>query len=118
FRKYHYYNAIIFGHAKDGNIHFVITQSFSTEQEVARYDLFMREVITLVVEKYNGSLKAEHGTGRNMAPFVETEWGGDAYAIMKKIKLAIDPHLLLNPGGIINEEKKVHVTDLKQLPAV
>jgi len=67
----------------------------------------MREVINLVVEKYNGTLKAEHGTGRNMAPFVETEWGGDAYAIMKKIKQAIDPQLLLNPGVIINEDKNV-----------
>ncbi len=118
FKKYDYNNAIIFGHAKDGNIHFVITQSFNTTEEVTRYDHFMREVIKLVVEKYDGSLKAEHGTGRNMAPFVETEWGGDAYAIMKKIKLAIDPHLYLNPGVIINEDKNVHIKNLKQLPSV
>lgn len=118
FRKYHYINAIIFGHAKDGNIHFVITQSFNTQEEITRYDLFMREVINLVVEKYNGTLKAEHGTGRNMAPFVETEWGGDAYKIMKKIKLAIDPPLLLNPGVIINEDKNVHIKNLKELPSV
>lgn len=118
FKKYHYHNAIIFGHAKDGNIHFVVTQSFNTQEEITRYDLFMREVISLVVEKYNGSLKAEHGTGRNMAPFVETEWGGDAYAIMKKIKLAIDPHLLLNPGVIINEDKNTHIKNLKELPSV
>ena len=89
FKKHHYFNAIIFGHAKDGNIHFVITQSFNTSAEIESYDQFMREVISLVVEKYDGSLKAEHGTGRNMAPFVETEWGGDAYAIMKKIKLVL-----------------------------
>ncbi len=118
FQKYHYSKAIIFGHAKDGNIHFVVTQSFNTPEEITRYDLFMREVITLVVEKYNGSLKAEHGTGRNMAPFVETEWGGDAFAIMKKIKLAIDPQLLLNPGVIINEDKNVHIKNLKELSPV
>jgi len=118
FRKYSYFNAIIFGHAKDANIHFVITQSFNTEQEITRYDLFMREVINLVVEKYNGTLKAEHGTGRNMAPFVETEWGSDAYEIMKKIKLAIDPQLLLNPGVIINDDKNVHIKNLKELPSV
>src|SRR4029078_12563920 len=64
FNKYEYYNAIIFGHAKEGNIHFVITQSFNTQKEITRYDHFIREVVTLVVEKYNGSLKAEHGTGR------------------------------------------------------
>lgn len=118
FIKYHYLNGIIFGHAKDGNIHFVITQSFNTPEEITRYDLFMREVVTMVTDKYNGTLKAEHGTGRNMAPFVETEWGGDAYEIMKKVKHAIDPHLLLNPGVIINDDKNVHIKNLKDLPSV
>ena len=118
FERYKYYNAIIFGHAKDGNIHFVITQSFNKKQEITRYDLFMREVVELVIKKYDGTLKAEHGTGRNMAPFVVTEWGDDAYAIMKKIKLAVDPLLLLNPGVIINEDKYVHIKNLKELPSV
>jgi D-lactate dehydrogenase len=118
FELYDYTNAIIFGHAKDGNIHFVVTQSFNTKAEVTRYDLFMREVIELVVNKYDGTLKAEHGTGRNMAPFVETEWGNEAYEIMKKIKLAVDPNLLLNPGVIINDDKNAHIKNLKELPAV
>lgn len=118
FHQYEYFNAIIFGHAKDGNIHFVITQSFNTESEISRYDRFMKEVITLVVEKYDGTLKAEHGTGRNMAPFVETEWGGEAYIIMKKIKEAIDPGNLLNPGVIINKDKDAHIKFLKGLPSV
>jgi D-lactate dehydrogenase len=78
----------------------------------------MREVVTMVTDKYNGTLKAEHGTGRNMAPFVETEWGGDAYEIMKKVKQAIDPNRLLNPGVIINDDKNVHIKNLKELPSV
>jgi D-lactate dehydrogenase len=118
FKKYGYSNAIIFGHAKDGNIHFVVTQSFNSEQEVTRYDHFIRDVVTLVIHKYCGTLKAEHGTGRNMAPFVETEWGGDAYNIIKKIKRATDPWNLLNPGVIINEDKSAHIKDLKELPTV
>jgi D-lactate dehydrogenase len=118
FKKYHYDNAIIFGHAKDGNIHFVVTQSFGSEAEVDRYDRFMREVITMVVSKYDGTLKAEHGTGRNMAPFVETEWGGDAYRIIRKIKHAVDPNGLLNPGVIVNDDKKAHIKNLKNLPTV
>ncbi|MEO8582980.1 MAG: FAD-linked oxidase C-terminal domain-containing protein, partial [Flavitalea sp.] len=118
FKKYLYHNAIVFGHAKDGNIHFVITQSLDTDAEIDRYDRFIREVVTLVVNKYNGSLKAEHGTGRNMAPFVETEWGTDAYRIMKRIKAAADPMNLLNPGVIINDDAKAHIHDLKDLPAV
>jgi D-lactate dehydrogenase len=118
FRKYDYTNAIIFGHAKDGNIHFVITQSFNNDTEIDRYDQFIREVVTMVIEKYEGTLKAEHGTGRNMAPFVETEWGGEAYEIIKKIKRATDPSNLLNPGVIVNDDKEAHIKDLKELPPV
>lgn len=118
FKKYRYTHAIIFGHAKDGNIHFCITQGFGDPAEVDRYSRFMEEVVALVVKKYDGALKAEHGTGRNMAPFVETEWGGEAYRIMKILKHAVDPENLLNPGVIINTDKKAHIRDLKAMPAV
>ncbi len=118
FKKYNYDNAIIFGHAKDGNIHFVVTQSFDNEADTNRYKNFMNEVVELVVSKYHGSLKAEHGTGRNMAPFIETEWGTEAYEIMRKIKFAADPDNILNPGVIINEDKEAHIKNLKSLPAV
>ena len=118
FEKYEYENAIIFGHAKDGNIHFVVTQSFNSAEEVVRYDKFLREVVELVVGKYDGTLKAEHGTGRNMSPFVETEWGNEAYQIMKSLKQVVDPQNLLNPGVIINEHKNAHLHDLKSLPSV
>lgn len=118
FNKYQYENAIIFGHAKDGNIHFVVTQSFNSSSEIERYDLFLREVVDLIVGKYKGTLKGEHGTGRNMAPFVETEWGGEAYAFMKRLKIAVDPSNLLNPGVIINADKETHLKNLKDLPTV
>lgn len=118
FKKYKYSDAIIFGHAKDGNIHFVVTQSFSSGEEIDRYHLFIKDVVNLVIEKYDGTLKAEHGTGRNMAPFVETEWGGVAYKIMKILKQTVDPHLLLNPGVIINDDKNIHVKNLKELPTI
>ncbi|WP_345955846.1 FAD-binding and (Fe-S)-binding domain-containing protein [Mucilaginibacter sp. PAMB04168] len=118
FEKYHYQNAIIFGHAKDGNIHFVVTQAFDTPAEIERYDRFIREVVSLVVDKYQGTLKAEHGTGRNMAPFVETEWGPEIYEIMKAVKLLVDPENLLNPGVIINHDKAAHIRNLKDLPQV
>jgi D-lactate dehydrogenase len=117
FKKYAYDNAIVFGHAKDGNIHFLITPSFNDEQEIARYDQFMQEVVSMVI-KYDGTLKAEHGTGRNMAPFVEAEWGGDLYALMKRIKQAADPNGLLNPGVIINEDKNIHLKNIKLMPTV
>ncbi|SIO02901.1 FAD-binding and (Fe-S)-binding domain-containing protein [Chitinophaga niabensis] len=118
FVQHGYDNAIIFGHAKDGNIHFVVTQSFNTQAEIERYDRFLRDVVVLVVEKYDGTLKAEHGTGRNMAPFVETEWGGEAYEVMKQLKAVIDPQNLLNPGVIISDDKNLHIKNLKPLPVV
>ncbi|ADY52412.1 FAD linked oxidase domain protein [Pseudopedobacter saltans DSM 12145] len=118
FKAYDYTNAIIFGHAKDGNIHFVVTQSFQSQQEIERYDRFLKDVVLLVVEKYRGTLKAEHGTGRNMAPFIATEWGTEIYAIMKRLKEVIDPKNLLNPGVIINDNTKAHITNLKDLPTV
>ncbi len=118
FKKYEYDNAIVFGHAKDGNIHFLITPSFNDATEIDRYDRFMREMVDVVVHKNHGTLKAEHGTGRNMAPFVETEWGGELYDLMKQIKQAVDPKSLLNPGVIINADKDIHIKNIKLLPTV
>jgi D-lactate dehydrogenase len=74
--------------------------------------------VNLVVQKYDGALKAEHGTGRNMAPFVETEWGPEAYAVMQRLKELADPDNLLNPGVIINPDPQAHMADLKRMPVV
>ena len=115
---YRYDDAIIFGHAKDGNLHFVLTQGFTRAEEVDRYRRFVDELVTMVVEKYDGALKAEHGTGRNMAPFVETEWGPEAYGIMKELKALADPRGLLNPGVILNRDPQAHIHDLKELPVI
>ena len=112
-----YPDAIIFGHALEGNLHFVFTQDFNVAAEVARYRGFMDALCKLVVDKYDGSLKAEHGTGRNVAPFVELEWGAEAYALMREIKRLLDPHGLLNPGVILNDDPDAHVKNLKPLPA-
>ena len=118
FRKHGYDNAIIFGHAKDGNLHYVLTQGFNTEREITQYRDFMDDVADLVVGKYDGALKAEHGTGRNMAPFVETEWGPEAYRIMQELKAITDPRNLLNPGVIVNPDPQAHIRNLKEMPEV
>lgn len=114
--KFGYPDAIIYGHALDGNWHFIFTPKFETDEEIARYEGLMNEVNEFVVKKYNGSLKAEHGTGRNMAPFVELEWGTKAYQLIRQIKSAFDPNNLLNPGVIINDNKNVHLENLKVMP--
>ena len=112
-----YDDAIIFGHALEGNLHFTFPQDFGTAAEVQRYARLMDEVARLVVHKYDGALKAEHGTGRNMAPFVELEWGAEGLALMREIKQLIDPSWLLNPGVILNEDPQAHLQNLKPLPA-
>ena len=117
FSKYAYTEAIIFGHALEGNLHFVFTQDFSNESEVTRYQRMMEDVADLVVTRYDGSLKAEHGTGRNMAPFVEKEWGAEAFELMQSIKAIFDPANLLNPGVILNDDKQVHLKNLKPMSA-
>ena len=117
FEKWHYPDAVIFGHALEGNIHFVFPQSFDTDKDIERYDGLMQDVAKLTVSKYQGSLKAEHGTGRNMAPFVELEWGEKAYKIMQQIKAIFDPSNILNPGVILNDNRKVHVENIKPLTA-
>ncbi len=109
--------AIIFGHALEGNLHFVFTQDFGSESEVRRYAALMDDVVELVVGKYDGALKAEHGTGRNMAPFVAREWGEDGLALMREIKRLCDPQGILNPGVILNDDPAAHLADLKPMPA-
>ncbi len=111
-----YDDACIYGHALEGNYHFILNQSFHTEAEVKRYEEMMNDVKRLVVDKYDGSLKAEHGTGRNMAPFVRYEWGDEAFALMKAVKELFDPDGLLNPGVIFNDDPTCHIKHFKPLP--
>ena len=118
FKKHGYEDAIIFGHAKDGNLHFVISQTFSDDAGKQQYEHFINDVVEMTVGKYDGALKAEHGTGRNMAPFLETEWGPVAVEIMGELKQLIDPQLLLNPGVIINSDPKVHLKNIKATPKI
>ncbi|GJQ62901.1 MAG: oxidoreductase [Melioribacteraceae bacterium] len=116
FKDFGYDETIIWGHSLAGNLHFVFSPDFSEQSEIDRYSKFMDAICELVVKKYDGSLKAEHGTGRNMAPYVKYEWGEDAYKIMKEIKQIIDPDNLFNPGVVLNEDPEIHLKNLKPLP--
>lgn len=111
-----YTDAVIFGHALAGNLHFQMGDDFSVPGAAEKFDLFNQELSKLVSLRYGGSLKAEHGTGRAIAPFVEAEWGSKAYAIMHRIKALFDPERLLNPGVLLNDDAKVHVKNLKVMP--
>ncbi len=111
-----YADAVMWGHLLDGNVHFTVFPNINTPEGVNKYADFMHQLCDLVAIKHRGSLKAEHGTGRNMAPFVEKEWGREVYTLMKRIKLVFDPNNILNPGVIINDDADIFIKNLKQIP--
>ena len=111
-----YEDAIIFGHALAGNLHFQMSDNFAEDGAAEKFDRFNQELSELVSVRYGGSLKAEHGTGRAIAAFVEAEWGAKAYGLMHRIKAIFDPEKLLNPGVLLNDDPKIHVKNLKVMP--
>ena len=117
-RDHDFPEGIIFGHALEGNLHFVFCPDFADPVAVGNYQKLMDEVAAMVVGRFDGSLKGEHGTGRNMAPFVEMEWGKTAYGFMQRLKRAFDPAGILNPGVILNDDPDVYLKNLKPLPEV
>ncbi len=112
-----YHEGIIFGHALAGNLHFQMHADFTAPGELARFEKFTAELAQLVSITYKGSLKAEHGTGRAVAPFVELEWGQKAYSLMHQIKELFDRDQLLNPGVLLSQDNKAHISHIKQMPA-
>jgi len=114
----HGYAGIVFGHASAGNLHFLITPLLNDPKEIAHYGAFMQNVVELIVDKYDGSLKAEHGTGRNVAPYVEREWGGKLTALMWKLKRLADPKNILAPGVVLTDDPQSHLNNLQTSPII
>lgn len=117
FEAYGYHNAVVFGHAKDGNLHFMITPRLDDRREVAGYAAFTEDLVELVLGQ-GGTLKAEHGTGRTMAPFVRRQFGDELYDVMREVKALVDPTGVLNPGVVLSDDPRAHLRDLKAAPAV
>ncbi len=106
------------GHASAGNLHFMLTPDFAKQEDLERYEAFMAGLVELIVDKYDGSLKAEHGTGINMAPYVEREWGEKATELMWRVKKLADPEGVLSPGVVLNRDPGVHLRNLKTTPQI
>ena len=117
FTEHGYDDSVIFGHAKDGNIHFMVNEDFNSEASLPRYEAFTEDMVDLVLAA-EGTLKAEHGTGRIMAPFVERQYGPELFGMMKQVKQAFDPNGVLNPGSVLTDDPELHMKDLKQTPTV
>ena len=110
------YKASVFGHAMEGNMHLVFAQGFNDGEDLDQFSDMMDDMCNIVAVKYGGSLKGEHGTGRNVAPYVELEWGKRATDIMWRVKQLFDPEGMLNPGVILNVDPLVHLKNLKPSP--
>ena len=106
------------GHASAGNLHFMLTPDFAKQEDLDRYEAFMSGLVELIVDKYDGSLKAEHGTGINMAPYVEREWGEQATELMWRVKQLADPDGVLSPGVVLNRDLGAHLRNLKTTPQI
>ncbi|HEY4605977.1 MAG TPA: FAD-linked oxidase C-terminal domain-containing protein, partial [Blastococcus sp.] len=117
FEKHGYAGSVIFGHAKDGNVHFMLNEDFDRPEMIERYLAFTDDMVDLVLG-HGGTLKAEHGTGRIMAPFVRRQYGDELYEVMREVKRLIDPHGLLNPGILLDEDPAAHISHLKSTQPV
>ena len=117
FDRYDYRDSVVFGHAKDGNIHFMLTDRFETDEQLGRYSNFTEDMVELVLG-HDGSLKAEHGTGRVMAPYVRRQFGDELYEVMCQVKRLFDPHNILNPGVVISDDPQLHLKHIKLAPVV
>jgi D-lactate dehydrogenase len=117
FDRHGYGDAVIFGHARDGNLHFMLTERFAAGEVPHRHARFVDDLVELVLG-YGGTLKAEHGTGRVMAPFVRRQYGDELYAVMCQIKRLCDPAGILSPGVVIGDDAGAHLRDLKTSPAI
>jgi D-lactate dehydrogenase len=118
FHTHGFEDAIIFGHAKDGNLHFNFNCRLNSQEEILRLESFLDDVLNLVRDKYDGALKGEHGTGRAVSSYLEAEWGLNGLGIIRDIKSLFDPSGMLNPGVIINPDPHSHVSDIKDMPTV
>lgn len=117
FDRHGYEESVIFGHAKDGNIHFLLNERFDDPASLHRYRAFTEDLVDLVLAA-GGTLKAEHGTGRVMAPFVERQYGSELYDVIRQVKRLFDPAGILNPGAVVSDDPTIHLRHLKTTPTV
>ncbi|MEU9741610.1 FAD-binding and (Fe-S)-binding domain-containing protein [Micromonospora chersina] len=117
FDRHRYEESVIFGHAKDGNLHFMLNERFAGGAAPTRYADFTEEMVDLVLG-HGGTLKAEHGTGRVMAPYVRRQFGDELYAVMREVKTLCDPDGVLNPGVLLSDDPEIHMRHLKTVPTV
>ncbi len=92
----------LFGHIGDGNLHPNILCDKNDRAEMLRVTAAAREIFETAVA-LGGTLSGEHGIGLLKKQFLELDLGADAVALMRRIKSAVDPDGIMNPGKIFPE---------------
>ena len=90
---------VCFGHVGDGNLHVNLMIDASNPNEQETGERIKRRIFELAVEM-GGTISGEHGIGIMKSEFLPLALGGDLIAAMKRIKQALDPNNILNPGKI------------------
>ncbi len=98
----HELHVVNFGHLGDGNVHATFLIDPRIEGERARADAAAGELFETVLHM-GGSLSGEHGVGAAKVEYVERQLGPGTVALMRRIKTALDPHWVLNPGKKVPE---------------
>lgn len=95
-------DAVVFGHAGDGNVHVnpLVDVDHSDWRDRVRW--ILDETVELVAG-LGGTLAGEHGDGRVRAPFIESIWSDVAVRSFRDVKRVLDPGGILNPGVILPE---------------
>ncbi len=88
-----------FGHAGDGNIHVNILVDMQEEGVPARVSALLKKVFAAAIA-LGGSISGEHGIGTAKQPYLQMELSAATIDCMRKIKAALDPHNIINPGKI------------------
>lgn len=86
-----------FGHAGDGNLHPTILTDESNKEEMERVHQAVDEIFKVAIS-LGGTLSGEHGIGMAKSKYMELQFGSAGVNVMKKIKDALDPDNILNPG--------------------
>ncbi len=94
----------IYGHIGDGNTHFRPLFDPTDPVDFERMRALRAEFDDAVLERFHGAPSAEHGIGRIRAETLPRVWGPAVYDVMQRIKGALDPDGLLNPGVLLSDE--------------